>query len=321
MKRFKNILLVITEKVDNKTAIRKGINLAERNQAKLTVITVLDESLDLARFFGRQSSTVALDAYIKEKQDSLHALLKPYLKDIEMDVMVSRGKEFFEIIRAVLQYDFDLVVKTCYQPGRLKTMLFGTTDMHLLRKCPCPVWLIKPQEEMRCRRILAAVDIQPSADEGEIDALNQQILEMSTSLALSEFAELHIVHAWMIFGESILQSSRSEHLKEEVAVWVENQEMAIRAGLDEFKGRLDQFLGEKGSDYLQPVVHFLEGDAYEIVPRLAEEKKVDLVIMGTVARTGLPGFFMGNTAESILNQLNCSVLAVKPPGFVSPVTL
>jgi nucleotide-binding universal stress UspA family protein len=43
--------------------------------------------------------------------------------------------------------------------------------------------------------------------------------------------------------------------------------------------------------------------------------------MGTVARTGISGFFMGNTAETILNQLDCSVLAVKPQGFVTPVTL
>jgi nucleotide-binding universal stress UspA family protein len=42
--------------------------------------------------------------------------------------------------------------------------------------------------------------------------------------------------------------------------------------------------------------------------------------MGTVARTGISGFFMGNTAETILNQLNCSVLAVKPHGFVTPVS-
>jgi len=43
--------------------------------------------------------------------------------------------------------------------------------------------------------------------------------------------------------------------------------------------------------------------------------------MGTVGRTGIPGLIMGNTAESILNNIGCSVLAVKPPGFVSPVTL
>lgn len=46
-----------------------------------------------------------------------------------------------------------------------------------------------------------------------------------------------------------------------------------------------------------------------------------LVVMGTAARTGIPGFIMGNTAETILNRPDCSVLAVKPPGFVTPVTV
>jgi nucleotide-binding universal stress UspA family protein len=47
----------------------------------------------------------------------------------------------------------------------------------------------------------------------------------------------------------------------------------------------------------------------------------DLVVMGTVARTGISGLIIGNTAEAILDQLMCSVLAVKPPGFTSPVKL
>lgn len=49
--------------------------------------------------------------------------------------------------------------------------------------------------------------------------------------------------------------------------------------------------------------------------------EADLVVMGTVARTGIPGFIMGNTAETVLNPIDCSVLAIKPPGFVTPVTL
>jgi len=57
------------------------------------------------------------------------------------------------------------------------------------------------------------------------------------------------------------------------------------------------------------------------VPAIAHELAVDLVVMGTVARTGIAGFFMGNTAESILTQLDCSVLTIKPPGFISPITL
>jgi len=321
MKRFKNILLVINDKVENQTAIQKVINLSIHNQARVTVIEVLEESHNITHFFGHDSSIDVFEAHIKAKQESLHALLEPYRKDIEVDVIVCRGKTFFEIIRAVLKHNFDLVVKTCHPHGSLKTMLFGTTDMHLLRKCPCPVWLIKQQDEVKCRRILAAVDIEPSIDIEKMDALNQQILEMAVSLALTDFAELHVAHAWMIFGDDMLQTFYSEYTEEEVTAWMEDQKMRIKAGRDEFKAKLDQVLVEKGSDNLNPKVHFIEGDAYEIIPRLAEETKVDLVIMGTIARTGLPGFFMGNTAENILNQLNCSVLAIKPTGFVSPVTI
>ena len=43
--------------------------------------------------------------------------------------------------------------------------------------------------------------------------------------------------------------------------------------------------------------------------------------MGTVGRTGIRGLFIGNTAEAILNQVKCSVLAVKPSGFETPVRL
>ena len=48
---------------------------------------------------------------------------------------------------------------------------------------------------------------------------------------------------------------------------------------------------------------------------------IDLVVMGSVGRSGLSGMLIGNTAERILRKLPCSVLVVKPDGFVSPVRL
>lgn len=321
MKRFKNILLIVADTVQNDKAIQTGVNLAVSNQANLTVLKVVEESSAITDFFIQHSAQDLLDKDLKDKQDKLYDELAPYRKDIDMDAKVVRGKVFYEIIRAVLEHDYDLVIKTCHHHDKFKTMLFGSTDMHLLRKCPCPVWLIKPQEKIKFNRILAAVDIQPPVDNEKTESLNQQILEMATSLALSESAELHFVHAWMIFGESMLKSSRYGGLSEEVSEWVKEQKIEIESKCDAFKMKLDQLLGEKGSDYLQPEVHFIKGDASDVIPKLAEEKNIDLVIMGTIARTGIPGFFMGNTSENILNQLNCSVIAIKPQGFVSPVTI
>jgi len=44
------------------------------------------------------------------------------------------------------------------------------------------------------------------------------------------------------------------------------------------------------------------------------------VVMGTVARLGVPGFIMGGTAEETLQKLTCPVIGIKPEGFVSPVS-
>jgi hypothetical protein len=43
--------------------------------------------------------------------------------------------------------------------------------------------------------------------------------------------------------------------------------------------------------------------------------------MGTVCRTGAAGFLIGNTAETILADVTCSILALKPEGFISPIEM
>jgi universal stress protein E len=56
-----------------------------------------------------------------------------------------------------------------------------------------------------------------------------------------------------------------------------------------------------------------------MIPSLVEDNEVDSLVMGTVARTGIPGFVIGNTAENVLEALKCSVLAMKRNGFVASV--
>ena len=50
-------------------------------------------------------------------------------------------------------------------------------------------------------------------------------------------------------------------------------------------------------------------------------EKIDVLVMATIARSGIAGFLMGNTAERLMPQIECSVIAVKPDDFRSPITL
>ena len=67
------------------------------------------------------------------------------------------------------------------------------------------------------------------------------------------------------------------------------------------------------------MLHLVAGDPGSVLPELAGRLQITTIVMGTVARTGLAGLIMGNTAETILRSVHCSVLAVKPVGFESPV--
>jgi nucleotide-binding universal stress UspA family protein len=66
-------------------------------------------------------------------------------------------------------------------------------------------------------------------------------------------------------------------------------------------------------------VQLVQGEPERAIPQFIERNGIDLVVMGTVARSGILGLVMGNTAERVLQRLRGSVLAVKPPGFVSSV--
>ena len=196
--------------------------------------------------------------------------------------------------------------------------------MHLLRKCPCPVWLVKPEQHRDYQRILAAVDIDDTHPEEEIGTrrqLNFQILELASSLALSQSAELHLVHAWTAPGERLLRHGFSARPIDEVDSYVENVKQRRIRCLDTFTNEIAQKIGQDAIDFLNPEKHVIKGSPRRVIPEIAESLDVDLVVMGTVAHVSLPGFFMGNAAEDILSQLTSSVLAVKPQGFKSPITL
>lgn len=234
------------------------------------------------------------------------------------------GTPFLETIREVLRNGRDLVIKVAEDYDWLD-QLFGSDDMHLLRKCPCPVWLLKPQAPKTYQCILAAVDVNDAYPPQEMEirqALNRQILEMASSLALSEFAELHIGSAWDAIGDSAMRHSAfMRSPEEEVNAYVGQIRQHHAANLDALMREVAPYVGQEALDYLKPTTHLIKGGPRKEIPALAKQIEADLVLMGTVARTGIPGFFMGNTAETILNQIDCSVLAIKPPGFVTPVTV
>jgi universal stress protein E len=199
------------------------------------------------------------------------------------------------------------VIMTAEGKGGLKDRLFGSTSSHLMRKCPVPLLVVKPGRQKRVRRILAAVDPEISGDAR--DTLNRTILDLASTFCSREGAELHVVHAWTLFFESLLRG-RGRLNAVEVERWI--QEEAHRR-----RQLVDELLASHGVADVR--LHLVKGEAAKTILWVAVREHIDLLVMGTVCRTGIPGFIIGNTAERVLDTVDCSVLTVKPVGFVTPV--
>ena len=318
MNLFKNILYLCESSVTQDASMERAVSLAESNQADLTVIDVVPAiTAGSALPMGTPNAHELHSAMVGERRKLLEKLVEPYAARLSIRIEVIVGRTFIEVIRSVLRNDHDLLIKTAENPSFIER-LFGSDDMQLLRSCPCPVWLMRADGKAKYRNILAAVDFDPDMPDAVEEGLNQLILGLSGSLALSNFAALHVVHVWDAPGETMIR------------VWADNPHMASidyvegvrtshQIAYSHLRERLMARVGKDASNYLSPEFHLRRGAAVTVIPEVARQLQADLVVMGTVARTGIAGLLIGNTAEAVLEQLQCSVLAVKPAAFVSPV--
>lgn len=298
MKRFKNVLVVYDDAIGGDDALGQAVALARENAARLTVTTVLRES---------QLSPRVVDE--TEKRLQRLALGVHHIGVSKVQTKVLTGIPFLEIIRQVIGEQHDLVITGAEAGSVLKDVFFGSTATHLMRKCPCPVWVVKPGQSVPYARILAAVDPQRPASE---DHFNIKIMDLATTLAARNHAVLHILHAWEVDGNDF-DTIRSE-------MQVQEREAVLEHHLEKHCLVLNDLLARYPMTEIEHCVHLPRIRPEQAISRLAEQEQIDLIVMGTVARTGIPGFFIGNAAESVLSSVKCGMLTVKPDGFQTPVS-
>jgi nucleotide-binding universal stress UspA family protein len=309
MKRFSNILFFADGVQNDLSALGRAVELARQNEARLTVMDVIPDGQSPEGVAGRLRGDI-LRMLREDREAQLDAIIERH-EDTGTPVArrVVSGIPFVEVIRAVLKDGYDIVIKEARPPDSFVKRTLGSTDLHLLRKCPCPIWIERPDSPRPYRTVLAAVD---PADSGYEDSPHL-IMDLATSLAEREGARLTVVHAWHLHGEDQMRSGRLDISGEELEMLLSETQSAHRKDLT-------SLLQDYGMTPDDEGVYLVKGDAAASVRDLSRELGADLVVMGTLGRPGTPGVFIGNTAEDVLQTTQASVLAVKPFGFVSPVT-
>jgi len=221
--------------------------------------------------------------------------------DVKIKYETLLGRPSLELIHSVQQEGYDLVVAGTRGTGTWQQLFLGSTARQLIRKCPASVWIVKRKAAKPPASIVAAVDLSD---------VSGQALAQAAWLASCSGAELHLAHVVEHhLPEHMLDLQSANAPNRSVREWIEQEEM------QNFEKHLRAIEHPK----ISVRRHLLWGNPGQQIVKLAKEAHADVIALGTVGRSGMPGLLLGNTAENILLHSDCDVLTVKPAGFQSPV--
>jgi universal stress protein E len=200
------------------------------------------------------------------------------------------------IVEHAIRSQADLVVKDT--PRHTPPVSFAQADWILLHHLPMPLLLVRRKEWADHPVVAACVD--PCHGAERPPALDDALLAMSCSLGRALSGDVSVLHA--LEGPAHLPDETPDRATIEAAYELQREavlQVAKRANVP----------GEE--------LHFQDGHFPESLFQLVRNEKPDVLVMGVAARQK---FHEGgaSTASEVLEQTDCDLLVMKPPGFVSP---
>jgi universal stress protein E len=237
---------------------------------------------------------------------TLNMLVKPLIHlGYNIETQITLFDRLYEaIIERAAACKADYVFKPLRHHGAVSRSLFTPTDWNLVRMCPCPTLFISQQPSVNKLPVLASVDV--ANNDKDHKELNEIVINQSKVIASLINADVHLANAYDMMTGAIggpmpdpaayqmVQNNRAEHAKDAGAM-------------------------AKAHDIPDTQVHLSEGLADRVINKFAEKLGAGIIVVGTVARSGIAGLFIGNTAESLIENADCDVFVVKPSSFESPV--
>ncbi|MCI7480346.1 universal stress protein UspE [[Pasteurella] aerogenes] len=303
--KFTNILVVLNPENEKQYALARAVRLVKEQKSDIkvkitTFMSVYDLSYEMSAILSSEERENMHQGVIEQRQKAVQPYLtKYYDPSIEFDsVVVWNSNEAEAIAAEVEKTHYDLVVKYTQAEESLAALLFTPMDWQLLRKCPVPIMIVKDGDWKHQRRILVAVNV--SDEEEHHDSFNQELVSLGIDLADSlERGNVHLVTAYpptpINMAIDLPEFNTAEYNNS-----VRGQHLLNMKALRQ-KFSIDE-------DH----THVREGFPEDVIPQVADELGAELVVLGTIGRTGLSAAFLGNTAEHVISKLNCNLLAIKP---------
>jgi universal stress protein E len=195
---------------------------------------------------------------------------------IHVAVEVEWEKDWYQaIVKAADRIGAAAVFKSSHKRSATRRLLQNTSDRVLLRECACPVLLVKSGNSTTGPDHIILAAVQFRGEPGAYDDLNQRILAFCQQLFTADNVKVHFVNAYT--------------------------ELSNRPDT----GELIRACGVPNDQ-----VHIEMGETGDVIVETARRLGANTVVIGNSARDGFAAVIHTNTAETILDKLDCNLLAM-----------
>ena len=280
---------------ESRGALRWAEMFASRFGAKIMVISVIESpglnTLEVPQELKREISLIDRGLMTKEARRlrRVETILKQ--KGIEAETRVAKGVPYEEIIKAAQSQGADLIAMGKRGLNLWARMLLGSTTTRVLREARLPVltvhqWMKKPAVK---------TIVVPSCFAPADNVSLEWALELAQKLGASLFL-LHIIEAHRSWdtAKGGFMGRRRNLDTEKLNAMLEAVPAQTRKGVPVFT-RVKAFPRPWSG-----IVSFVRDEG------------IDLIVMGTHARKGIPRFFLGSVAERVIREAPCPVITVRP---------
>jgi universal stress protein E len=307
MSKIEKILFCIHPDVPNHELIERTTEIARTSNATVTVYhTIGDYPEDTSEWWNVRNPEELKRKIVDERQGQLDDVADQFRKlgFEKVSTLLDWGRPFLQITREVMKNQYDLVMITSRRSGNLSRILLDCPSMDLLQHCPCRLWISKRKKTRNTKRILASVG---GSENAECQAMDMKVVSTAAAIAEAEGAELHIAHALPLYGS---KADKQGKLDPELVKFIEDAKKKFLKQCQPVVREYDVALGIEN-------LHFQAGQPSHVIIDVVKNNEMGLVVIGTKPPKGLPVFQIGNQAVTVLDNIDCDMVGVKPDDFVS----
>jgi universal stress protein E len=278
------LFVIVDPQATHQIALVKALLIAKLGDCQIHAFLCVHRDMKESNQYAsrkdfKHQTLIEAEQWLNQQLEPCQVAGVPFTKQV-----IWNSRWYDSALQAIAKSQCDLVIKSSFHHSKSKRFYRATSDYTLMRHCACPILFAHQTQEWQSNQVLACVDLE--SNDPQHARLNNVIIRDARAVASIVGMELNIIAAY-----------RSEIASDSLPVKGHGPTVSAEQLADFYDVEVSRVYLRKGE-----TIATLKGTCDEIEP--------SILVIGTIARTGISGKVIGNTAEKLLDLVDADLLTV-----------